>query len=272
MARRAADLDTLSFSVVVHSMAAVALVFLIAPTVVLLVTSFTGGETLRFPPEGYSLRWYAALAQADQLKDAALNSLIVAAWTTLLSVLLGVSGALALWRSRSKWARAVDMLFMSPLLLPALALGFAMLVYFNMIGLVGLPIAALVAGHTVLCVPFVLRNTIAALSQLNPAMLEASLSLGATGLHTFRRVTLPLIAPGIAAGAFIAFMSSFDNVPISLFVADARTLMLPTHMWEIIEQNLDVRAAAASGVIVIFTLLMMIIAERFAGLSSQLSR
>ena len=115
-----------------------------------------------------------------------------------------------------------------------------------------------------------LRTTIAALSQLDPALLDASYSLGGGRLMTFRRVTLPLIAPGLAAGAFLAFMASFDNVPVSLFLADERTEVLPIHLWQQIETNLDVRTAAVSGLIVIFTLILMLLAERLAGLTRQM--
>jgi putative spermidine/putrescine transport system permease protein len=87
---------------------------------------------------------------------------------------------------------------------------------------------------------------------------------------TFRRITLPLIAPGLGAGAFLAFMASFDNVPVSLFLADERTEVLPIHLWQQIETNLDVRTAAVSGLIVIFTLVLMLAAERFAGLTRQM--
>jgi len=118
---------------------------------------------------------------------------------------------------------------------------------------------------------FVIRNTVAALSQLNPAMIEASLSLGASNVYTFRRVTLPSIGRGVGAGAFIAFMSSFDNFPVSLFLSDARTQMLPIHLWELIDNQLDVRTAAVSGVIVILTLFLMMLAERFGGITRQLS-
>ena len=268
MARRP-DAEALSFGLTVGVLSAVALVFLMAPTLILLLTSLTDSESLKFPPSGYSLRWYAALLEADQLLDAAWNSLVVAVWTTIFSVVLGVTAALAIGRSQAPWAKALDSVFMSPLLLPALAFGFGALIYFNSIGLAQSKLG-LVLGHVAVCVPFVLRNSIAALSQLNPAMLEASESLGAGRLYTFRRVTLPLIAPGVAAGAFIAFMSSFDNVPVSLFLSDARTQMLPIHLWEIIETNLDVRTAAASGVIVVATLVLMVLAERFAGLTKQL--
>ena len=118
--------------------------------------------------------------------------------------------------------------------------------------------------------PFVLRTTIAALAQLDPALLESSTSLGAGVFYTFRRITLPSIGRGIAAGAFLAFMASFDNVPVSLFLSDARTEVLPIHLWQIIDTDLDVRAASASGVLIVFTLLVMLIAERLAGLSRQL--
>ena len=131
-------------------------------------------------------------------------------------------------------------------------------------------IPLLVLGHVIVCVPFVLRTTTAALTQLDPALLDASYSLGGSWWMTFRRVTLPLIAPGLGSGAFLAFMASFDNVPVSLFLSDERTEMLPIHLWQQIDTNLDVRTAAVSGLIVILTLALMLIAERMAGLTRQL--
>ncbi len=112
----------------------VAMVFLVAPTVIVLLTSFTASESLKFPPSGLSLRWYYALLDADQMQRAAWNSLVVAFWTTLICVSLGTAASLAIARSRSRWVRSCDMLFMSPLFLPALAFGFAALVYINKLG------------------------------------------------------------------------------------------------------------------------------------------
>ncbi len=262
-------LSHVSFRAVFGVITGVGLFFLVFPTAIVLITSFTDSPSLRFPPEGLSLRWYAALADADQLIRAAVTSLEVAAYTTVASVVLGTMGALAIARSNAGWAKALDALFMSPLVLPALAFGFAGLIFFNLAG-GGLSLRALVIGHIVVCVPFVLRTTIAALAQLDPALLEASLSLGAGRLYTFRRVTLPIIGRGIGAGAFLAFMSSFDNVPVSLFLSDARTEVLPIHLWEIIETNLDVRTAAASGVLIAFTLVLFVAAERLAGISKHM--
>jgi putative spermidine/putrescine transport system permease protein len=269
--RRPIDLDRLSFRLVIGVLAAVALFFLIFPTAIVLLTSFTDSQSLRFPPSGYSWRWYAALADAYQMQQAALNSLKVALASTMICVLLGTAGALATGRSSARWAKLLDSLFMSPLLLPALAFGFAALIYFSLIG-APLSLSTLILGHVAVCVPFVLRTTIASLSQLDPALLDASLSLGASKIFTFRRVTLPLIGRGIAAGAFLAFMASFDNVPVSLFLTDPRTEVLPIHLWQIIDTNLDVRTAAASGVLIAFTVVLMLAAERFAGLSKQLHR
>jgi putative spermidine/putrescine transport system permease protein len=261
--------DAASIKLVFGVLSAIALVFLIAPTIIVLITSFTASQSLKFPPESLSLRWYAALWDADQMQRAAWHSLVIAFWTTVISVVLGTAASLAIARSNSLLLRAADLLFMSPLLLPALAFGFAALIFINKLGFTP-SIFFIVLGHVIVCVPFVLRTTLAALSQLDPALLEASESLGGSAWMTFRRVTLPLISSGLGAGAFLAFMASFDNVPVSLFLADERSEVLPIHLWQQIETNLDVRTAAASGLIVIFTLVLMLVAEKFAGLTRQM--
>src|SRR5262249_31631359 len=163
----------------------------------------------------------------------------VAAIATAAATLLAVAGAVALARRRDAWARVLDAVFMSPLMLPTLALGLALLVLFNALGR-GLSMTTLVIGHVALRTPDILRT--ASLQQLDPGLIDSARSLGARPWFTFRTVTLPLVAPGIGAGAFIAFMASFDNVAISLFLSDARSEVLPIRMWHIIEANLDVRA------------------------------
>ena len=268
MARRS-DLSSAAFRGAMFGLAALTVALLIAPTLVVVIVSFTDGFSLKFPPPGYSLRWYRELLDASQLHFAAMNSVKVALATTLLSVVLGVSGALAISRSQTATARVLDSLFMSPLVLPALAFGFAAQMTFSAVGWT-VSTATLVIGHTVVCVPYVIRTTTAALAQVDPALLESSASLGAKRLYTFRRVTWTLIRPGVLAGGFIAFMSSFDNVPVSLFLRDARTDMLPIRMWQDLEGRLDVTIAALSGVIIVFTLAMMIVMERATGLSRRL--
>lgn len=264
------DFDALSFRIVMTGIALMALVLLVAPTVVVIWVSFTSGYSLKFPPPGYSLRWYAELWNAWQLQFAMMNSLTVAAWATGLSILLGVSASLGIARSPTLTAKVLDSLFLSPLVLPALAFGLSSLMFFSMIGVPVSPLT-LIIGHTVVSVPFVVRNTVASLAQMNPSLLEASSSLGAGRWYGFRRVTLPLIRPGIMAGGFIAFMASFDNVPVSLFLRDAATDMLPIRMWQDLEGRLDVTVAALSGVLIVVTIGLMLVMERVAGLSKRLT-
>jgi len=267
--RRRVDLGAVSLNLTLGVLALLCLALLILPTAVVILVSFTSGFSLRFPPPGYSLRWYVGLLDAWQLQLAALNSFKVATWTTFLSVLLGVAAALGIARSRLLAANLLDSLFMSPLILPGLAFGLSALIFFSMIGW-QVSVLTLVIGHTIVCVPFVMRTTIATLVQLDPVLLESSASLGASRWYTFRRVILPLIGSGILAGAFLAFMSSFDNIPVSLFLRNASTEMLPIRMWQDLESLLDVRIAAVSGVLVFTTLVLMIIMERIAGLSKRM--
>ena len=248
---------------VLGGIATIAVLLLLAPTVVVIVVSFTNGYSLKFPPPGYSLRWYEALGDAWQLQFAALNSLKVASAATLVSVLLEHLS------TRSQSALVTFRNLIQELSLVAIASPLLALVVTVVVGIPISPLT-LVIGHTIVCVPYVIRTTVAALSQLPPALLESSASLGAGRAYTFRRITLPLIAPGIAAGAFITFMSSFDNVPVSLFLRDASTDMLPIRMWQDLEGKLDVSIAAVSSLMVLGTLILMIVMERLTGISKRL--
>lgn len=256
-----------SFNLAVGVLAGVGILLLVAPTIVVLITSFTNGFSLKFPPPGYSLRWYEALfTQSPEIWRAARLSVQVALLATALSTVLAVAAALALARQTSSWAKLADSVFMSPLMLPTLALGLALLMTFNVLGF-GLSFWTLVIGHVAITTPYILRTTIASLLQTDPVLLQSARSLGARPWFAFRTVTLPLVLPGIAAGAFIAFMASFDNVAISLFLSDARSEMLPIRLWHNVESNLDVRTAAVSGVLIAVTVIAIVVMERLVGIS-----
>jgi putative spermidine/putrescine transport system permease protein len=262
-------LERRSFAVVFGLLGLVAAVLLLAPTVVVLITSFTSGYSLKFPPPGYSARWYVALwKDSPELIEAFVLSLELAAVATGASVVLAVAAALALARRREAWARTFESVLLSPLMLPSLAIGLSLLMLFNLAG-TGLSFWTLVLGHIAITTPYILRTTSASLLQMDGALLESARSLGARPVYIFRTVTLPLISRGILAGAFIGFMYSFDNVAVSLFLSDARSEVLPIRMWHIIESNLDVRAAAVSGVLIAATLVLMVVMERVAGISRQ---
>ncbi|MFN5512232.1 MAG: ABC transporter permease [Burkholderiales bacterium] len=261
--------ERVSFRVIFGLLSATALLLLMAPTVIVIIASFTSAFSLKFPPPGYSTRWYVALwKDSPEIIAAFQLSVQVAAIATAVSVVLAVAAALALARRREQWARVLEAVFLSPLMLPTLALGLALLMLFNLAG-TGLSFWTLVIGHIAITAPYIVRTTTASLVQLDRSLLESARSLGASGVYTFGTVTLPLILPGVAAGAFIAFMYSFDNVAVSLFLSDARSEALPIRMWHIIESNLDVRAAAVSGVLIGVTLILMLVMERWVGISKH---
>ena len=271
MGRRQSFLD-LSYGLVIGGIAMLAVLIIVSPVVIALMTSFTEGRSLKFPPTGFSFTWYEQLfdpALSRPIQRAAGNSLEVAAMSTLIGVVLATLAALGLARNRRKSARIADTFFMSPLVLPGITFGLAALVYFSTLGFRP-SLNLMIAGHLMVTMPFILRTTTASLSQLDPALLDSSQSLGASWFYTLRRITLPLVFPGIAAGAFLAFMASIDNVPVSLFLSNARTDTLPIRMWGMMESTLDVRVAAVSGVLIAGAFVLMLIMEWTVGLTRRM--
>lgn len=272
MSRRDSWTD-ISYLLLIGGIACIALLVLVTPVVIVLLTSLTDSQTMSFPPKGISLRWYEALfdsQQSSMIHAAAFNSVTVAAISALAAVLLGASAAIGLQSQRnSAVAKGLQGFFLSPLVLPGISFGLAALMFFTLVGF-NPSMSLMVIGHLVMVVPFVLRTTSSSLMQMDYSLLESSSILGASRWYGFRRVMLPLITPGIAAGAFMALMASMDNVPVSLFLADADTDMLPIRMWGMMESTLDVRVAAVSGVLILSVLLMMLLMERAVGLTKRL--
>jgi putative spermidine/putrescine transport system permease protein len=240
---------------------------LLVPTVFALAASLNGGESLRFPPENISLRWYGALwSDSGDIWEAFAISAKVSVLAVALSAAMATGAALYLVKQKSAWARALETFFQSPMMLPGISLGLATLVWLQMIG-IPLSYWSLVIGHIAISTPYILRTALIGLGQIEPSLLEASRSLGASSFDTFCRVILPLALPAIFAGCFIAFMFSFDNVSVSLFLSDARTEVLPIRLWNLIENLLDVRAAAVAGVLIVFTVVFALLMERLLGVS-----
>lgn len=255
------------------ALAALGLLILVGPVLIVLLTSFTTSQALRFPPPGLTLRWYFELfdpVRSAQIHRAALNSLLVASCTAALATALATGAALAIAQSRAAWTRFAEGAFLAPLVLPGIAYGLATLMFFSWLR-VPPSFWLLVAGHAMIATPFALRTVGASAAGLDPALLESSASLGASPWRTFRRVILPLILPGVMAGAFLAFVSSLDNVPVSLFLSSAETDMLPIRMWGMMESSLDVRVAAASGVLVAVAFVLLVVMDRAVGLVRRMA-
>ena len=264
----------LPLAAVIAMLAALALVVLVGPVLVVVVTSFSTSAALRFPPPGLTLRWYGELfdpARSQVIQAAALNSVVVALLAAALATALATAAALAIARSPARWARFADGAFMLPLIMPGIAFGLAALMFASWIGFrPSLPLLAVT--HAIVITPYVLRTTAAAAAGLDPAWLDASSVLGASPWMTFRRVVLPSIRSGVLAGAFLAFVSSLDNVPVSLFLGSAQTDMLPIRMWGMMENSLDVRVAAISGLLVGFSFVVLLLMDRVVGLTRRLSQ
>lgn len=236
------------------------LLFLLLPVLIVFPLSFSSGTYMSFPPPGLSLRWYASFFSSRSWIDSGLVSLKVAVPVTLLAVLLGTPAALGLARLRFPLRRAVDMLVLAPVIVPGIIVAIGTYFVYAQYGLVGHPIA-LVLGHTCLAVPFVVINVTAALQGVDSQLERAALSLGAPPWATFRAITLPLILPGVLAGAVFAFVTSFDELLIALFLSGTGAVTLPRRMFDEIRYDIDPTIAAVSSLLIVATTGLMLSAE-----------
>jgi putative spermidine/putrescine transport system permease protein len=255
------------YGLFVFGFGGLALFYLVAPIALSIAMSFTDGQTLKFPPSGFSLRWYAALldpVRSATEHTAALNSLKIAGLAVLSALLFAVPASVGMARVRPRTANLAEPLLLAPLVLPSLVYGLAALVLANMVG-IRPSLWLTVIGHMVVFGPLMYRATVVLAQGMDPSLAEASTMLGATQLMTLRRVILPLLLPGILAGAFLVFIQSMDNVSVSLFLADPKTTVLPLRMFALIQESLDVRVAAISGILIAVTLVGVIAGRRFFG-------
>lgn len=236
------------------------LLFLLLPVLIVFPLSFSSGAYLSFPPPGLSLRWYVSFFSSRSWIDSGLVSLKVAIPVTILAVLLGTPAAIGLTRGRFRGRAVVDMLVLAPVVVPGIIVAIGTYFVYSQYGLVGHPIA-LILGHTCLAVPFVVINVSAALQGVDSQLERASLSLGATPLTTFRSVTLPLILPGVLAGAVFAFITSFDELLIALFLSGTGAVTLPRRMFDEIRYDIDPTIAAVSSLLIVTTTGLMLTAE-----------
>jgi putative spermidine/putrescine transport system permease protein len=239
--------------------------FLLAPVILVVPMGFSADRILAWPPSGFSLRWYRALLVEPALGQAARNSLLLATGVTVASLLIGMPAALALARGRMPGSEAIMALLTAPLLLPTIVLALALLILFVGYGLVGSWVGLGVA-HLLVTLPYALRVLSTTLSTLPAAVEEAAGSLGATPWLVFRRITWPLMLPGVVATAAIVFLVSFDEVVISLFVVGPRLTTLPVALFRYVENRTDPLVAAASTLLVAVSLLLVVVMERAVGL------
>lgn len=239
--------------------------FLLGPVILVFPISFSADVIIGWPPSGWSLRWYRSLLDQPALLASLRNSLILAAIVTAISVAGGLLAALALVRHHFRGRDLVMTLLTAPLLLPAIVLALAILVVFAAQGWVG-RWHGLVLGHLVVTLPYSVRILATALSTLPPDVEDAAASLGASPTSVMWRITIPLMLPGMIAAAALAFLVSFDEVVISLFIVGPQLTTFPVELFRMVEERADPLAAAASVIVIAATLVLAIGLERIVGL------
>jgi putative spermidine/putrescine transport system permease protein len=224
--------------------------YLLLPVAVVVGSALGQTAYLSFPPHGLTLRWFAAALADPRYAGAFLTSLVVAASTTVLALLLGLPAAYALARYEFPGKRLAETAIMMPLVLPALVLSIGLTLLFSRIGFTaGTP--RLVVAHLVLCTPYVVRVALPVLQRLDVALEEAAQNLGATPLAGFLFVVLPAIRPGAIAAATLAFIVSFDEIDLAIFLADPRAPTLPVVIYSSVQLGIDPTVAAVSAILVL---------------------
>jgi putative spermidine/putrescine transport system permease protein len=247
-------------------------VLILVPLVLVVWLSFFRNEILSLPPEGYSLRWYRAIADQRQFISGFQLSGIVALMATALGLLVTVPAAFALTRGEFRGREAILHFLMSPLIVPAIVVGAGL--YFGLIEFeveTGLPVTGtafgFAAGHVLLTIPWSLRLITANLAGVDRSIEDAALSLGATPLVTALKVTLPLIWPGLVAAALFSFVVSFGNIEVSLFLVQPGQTTLPIAILQYLEWKIDPTVAAVSSLQIALVAAALLITDRFVSLA-----
>lgn len=235
-----------------RALGAMLVIFLLGPSLMIIPMSLSSGRTLRFPPPGYSWQWYETLLTSSLWLNAAQTSLRVGLLTALVATILGTLTALGLARGRFWGRNALQALVLSPMIIPLVLIAIATFAVFVRWRIAG-SLWGLVLAHSVLALPFVVINVLASLRTVDRNLELAAANLGAGPLRCFAYVTLPLIMPGMLAGALFAFITSWDEIVVAIFLTSPRLRTLPIVMWGQLRTELDPTIAAAATLLTLLT-------------------
>lgn len=258
--------------VALKGMAALSLGYILLPLFFVTWLAFFKQEIPSFPPEGYSLKWFATIPGNDRFVSGFLLSLQVAVIATAIGLLISVPASLALVRMRFRGREAINNLLLLPLVVPGIVLGIALYVFhveteikteWPILG----SLAGLISGHVLVVIPWAVRLITASLTGMDRSVEEAAQSLGADRLTTFRRITIPAILPGIVAAALFGFIASFGNLEMSLFLVGPGRTTLPIAILQYLEWKIDPTIAAVSVLQIILIGAAMLVTDRFVKIS-----
>lgn len=236
------------------------LAFLMLPIFAVIPASFNDASFIYLPPRETSLRWYETFFSDREWATSLATSAKVAVLATTVALVLGTLAALGLHRTSGKLRAVLTGLFLSPLIVPVIVIAVALYYVSQRLGLVG-TVLGMALGHTLLCLPFVVINVSISLRALDPTLLRAAEGLGAAPSRTFRTVTLPIILPGVLSGGVFAFITSFDEVVIAVFLAGYQAKTLPVKMWETIRLEFTPVVAVGACLLIALTVILFAVAR-----------
>jgi putative spermidine/putrescine transport system permease protein len=243
-----------------YAFCALVFVFLVVPIVAVVPLSFNSGTFLTYPLDGFSLRWYDDFFTSPRWLPALRNSVIVGLATTAIATPLGTLAALGLVRADFRLKPIVVGLVISPLIVPVIIIAIGVYFVYAPLGLTSSRLG-LVLAHTVLATPFVVVVVHATLQGFDPALWRAALSLGAPQLAVFRKIVLPLIAPGVISGAIFAFTTSFDEIVTTIFIAGPEQRTLPLQMFDGVREQISPTITAAATLLITVSVIMLVTIE-----------
>jgi putative spermidine/putrescine transport system permease protein len=255
---------------VLRAYAILVAILILAPLAVAILASLTADGFMRVPPVHWGTTWYAAALADRTFLDAFKFNLIIAPTVAVLSVVLGVSSSIALYRFRFAGRELVHGLIMAPLMLPHILIAIGLLQLFATFRVSTSPYG-LIAGHVVITVPFVVRLVMAGMAGLDPLLEHASYSLGASRFYTLRRVTVPLIGPAVMSALVFALLISFDETTIAIFMAVPGSTTLPVQIFSYAQNRSDPLIAAVSSMMVALGVVVIVVVDRAFGLLRLLS-
>ncbi|GAA0727332.1 ABC transporter permease [Clostridium malenominatum] len=240
--------------------------FLFLPLIIIAVTAFGGESYIAFPPKSFSVKWFLNIFNSETFMKTLGTSLKVSFTATIIALVLGVPAAYSLSRFEFKGKGILKNFFFSPVIIPGIVVGFS-LFQFIIIKL-RLPImASLLIGHTIVIIPYIIRVIGSSLEGFDYAIEEAAMSLGASKIETFFKVVFPNITSGVIAAFMLAFINSFNDVPVSIFLTGPGVSTLPISMMSYVEYNYDPTVSALSVLLMIMTIVVMYVVEKTLGLS-----
>lgn len=254
--------------IIVTGITVVLLFFIISPILFVVLVSFTDGNTLRFPPPGWGLRWYRSalelMAGEGRLSESLLTSLGIAITVMLISVGIGVPASYALVRFRFRGKIFVEQLVTLPLVFPMIVLGVSLLIMISSLGM-DAGFKGIVIGHVIITFPFVVRNCTASLQGISITLEEAAWTLGGSWAKTFWKIVLPLMRPGILSGMLIALILSFNEFTISYFLYTVDVFPFPIWLFTRAFNWLDPTVLSISSCVIVFDIILIMVLNRVVG-------